>query len=343
VPTECKIEFENTEKNDDCNKPQAYELIVKGDLDCKNICYVGINKENGKEKNILFESRNETILMLQHMDQQETYNTSVYFYGIDKYTITRANLYKGIIQAVIKSGNQRILGFIDIKENRNPTVATKIGKWALSDAFLRDEDTVVVVKVDDDNKILESNVSMSHPKLVWRLIDYNPNRKIKRIEIHDDYIHVSDNGQLFKIPLFPEAKLPKQKEGTKHTISNETVQESSVMSWDSIHPFLKIAGMTIFIILALAIIMSCYMCREQFIFPLLGKLRIKKFRPLPKHTRRVLKGVVDDLKDLSEEEQIERAKEIEKLVKRHGIALSSDTDSGRNHGRSRGNNSSSGD
>ena len=147
--------------------------------------------------------------MLNHIDRKQNYNNPVHFRGIENYDIVRSNLYNGIIQTVLKSGNQRILGFIDAREATHPAQAFFIGNWTLSDILLRDNDTVFAVKVDD-NKIYQSSISMDQSKLNWEEIQYNETDVVETIEINENYIQGSYNGNFFKLPLLLSIKSNEQ-------------------------------------------------------------------------------------------------------------------------------------
>ena len=167
--------------------------------------------------------------MLLHYLYKEFNNlTPIHFHGVDRYAVKRINLYNGIIQTVLKSDGKKVLGFIDITKSHNPTMAVTLGDWILSDVLLRDEDSVIAVTVES-NKVYQSKMSMRESKLNWNLVPYKPIGRIERIDIISNYLQVSDSGQLFNIPLFPNLQPNIENSSQKpesHTIIPQPVTQN---------------------------------------------------------------------------------------------------------------------
>ena len=149
---------------------------------------------------MFFNAVNNNDLEVVQRSNRKLRNKSVNFNGVDKYNVMRSNFHNDIIQTSLKSGNKRILGFIDAKETIYPTETFVIGNWTLSDISLRDNDTVFAVKVED-NRIYQSSISMNEPRVYWKLMNYTTNRIIETIEIEGNYIQGSDGGRSFNISL----------------------------------------------------------------------------------------------------------------------------------------------
>ncbi|KAE9546727.1 hypothetical protein FO519_010061 [Halicephalobus sp. NKZ332] len=187
---------------------------------------------------IFFRVEGDKIVMSQYLGRTVTHSTLVNFYGIGSYMISKSNLYNGIIQTVLKSENIKVLGFIDITQRTNPTLAIPIGTWNLSDILLRDDETVIAAKVDEDNNILFSHISVNHPRLKWELIPYISDGNIESIEINGDYIQGFDNGNFFKIPLLVNEKpiaLKLSQEEQQLTNTNPITGVDYTVCWGFIH------------------------------------------------------------------------------------------------------------
>lgn len=173
-----------------------------------------------------------------------------------------SNIYNGIIQTILKSNDKKVLGFIDTTKPNNPTIAVTLGPWSMSDALLRDENTVIAVKVQD-NKIYRANISMSYTKIIWDHIPHDLSKAIEGIEIKDKYVQGSAGGEFFIIPLFENKEM-----GT--VIQNRPGEQSKVYATTSLvrimedgytwHPnhiiILVIAGM-IFLLFTI-IFITCF-------------------------------------------------------------------------------------
>lgn len=160
---------------------------------------------------IFFEALGGEILVLRYVNKSIESNIPVRFAGNQTYAILTSNLHNGKIQTVLKGliEKDKFVSFVDIGKEKNSTAVISIGNSDLSDVLLRDEDTVVAVKADD-NKIFRSNISLDDSEPAWELIARNPSKKIIKIWINGDEVQ-GHYSRYFSIPLFNIQK-PTEKE-----------------------------------------------------------------------------------------------------------------------------------